>query len=254
MDAVQQALAAAGGDAELRLQCHTRAARLHRDRYASSGDTADLDHAVDAWQEAADLPAQDDPRRPGILAEYGAALVLRGEHQDTAEDVDAAVRLLRLAVDWTPEDDPELAARRRTLGIAHSLRFHARGVLADLYEADWMLGEAARGAADDPALAQDCWLQRGAVVMELAARIGSAALLDQADSHLRNAVQYAEETGQSALTARARQLRGLLLERRGAPGRALPHYRRALDDTDEPELAHELRAAVARLLAGADHA
>ncbi len=246
MDAVHQALAAAGDDEELLLECHTLSARLYRDRFESIGRAADLNRAVDAWQEAADLPAQDDPRRPGVLSEYGATLVRRGEHMGAADDIDAAVRLLRLAVDWTPEDDPELPARRRTLGIAHFLRFRSQEVLADLYEADWILGEAARGAAETE-LAQDCWLQRGAVVMELADRLGSPALLHNADGYLHTAVEYAEETGEGARIARARQLRGLLLERRGAPDRALRLYREALDVTDEPELTAELREAVARL-------
>lgn len=253
MDAVEQALAAAGDDEELRLECHVLAARLHRDRYEDTGHTADLDRAVAAWQQAAALPAEDDPRRPGILTEYGATLVRRGEHRDAADDIDTAVRLLRLAVDWTSEDDPELADRRRTLGIAHYLRFRAQQVLADLYEADWILGEAARGA-DDPELAQDCWLQRGAVVMELADRVDSPPLLQRADDYLRTAVELAKESGEGLRIARARQLRGMLLERRGAPDRALRHYRDALAATDEPELAAELREAVARLESGVGRA
>lgn len=246
MDAVDQALAAAGDDEELCLECHVLSARLHRDRYEAAGNTADLDRAVAAWQRAAALPAEDDPRRPGILTEYGATLVRRGEQRNASDDIDSAVRLLRLAVDWTSEDDPELADRRRTLGIAHYLRFMAQQVLADLYEADWILGEAARGA-EDPGLAQDCWLQRGAVVMELADRLASPALLQRADDHLRTAVEFARESGEGTRIARARQLRGMLLERRGVPDRALHHYREALETTDEPELVAELREAITRL-------
>ena len=244
--AVQEALEAAGDDEELLLECHVRAARLYRDRHAATGRPVDLDHAVRAWQQAAALPAEDDPRWPGILTEYGATLVRRGQHRQAVGDIDTAVRLLRLAVDWTPESDAELADRRRTLGIAHFLRFRAQEVLADLFEADWILGEAARGA-EDPELAQDCWLQRGAVVMELAARMGSPSLLQRADDHLRTAVDLAVETGQDARIARARQLRGMLLERRGAPDRALRHYRLALAVAEEPALADELRAAITRL-------
>ncbi|GHH81831.1 hypothetical protein GCM10018793_40150 [Streptomyces sulfonofaciens] len=253
MDAVEQALAAAGDDEELRFECHVLAARLHRDRFESTGRIADLDRAVTAWREGTALLAMDDPRRPGTLTEYGATLVRRGEQRDAAGDIDQAVRLLRAAVDWTSEDHPELADRRRTLGIAHYLRFRSQEVLADLYEADWILGEAARGA-EDPDLAQDCWLQRGAVTMELADRVGNPALLQRADDHLRHAVEYAQETGDGDRVARARQLRGMLLERQGAPDRALRQYRNALADTVEPGLAQELGEAVARLASEVDRA
>ncbi|GHJ35920.1 tetratricopeptide repeat protein [Streptomyces sp. TS71-3] len=252
MDAVAQALAAAGDDEDLRFDCHVMAARLHRDRYDTTGRGADLDHSVASWQEAVALLATDDPRRPGVLGEYGATLVRRGELRDSADDIDQAVRLLRAAVDWTSDDNPELPDRRRTLGIAHYLRFRSQEVIADLFEADWILGEAARGAKDSPELAHDCWLQRGAVVMELADRLGNIGLLQRADDHVRHAVEIAREAGNGTWVARAQQLRGMLLERQGAPDLALRQYREALTvadtgDVRDVRLTAELRDAVARL-------
>jgi hypothetical protein len=197
-EAVDRALEAAGDDEELCLECRLRAGRLHGDLFAAGHRAVDLDRAVDAWRAAGTLLAPDDPRRPAVLTDYGTALVSRGERRGDAGDVDAAVRLLHRAVCDTSGDDPELAERRRALGIAHYLRFRARRELADLHEAEWNLGEAARGARD-AALAYDCWVQRAAVVVELAVCTGRPALLDQADSHLRRASAAAPpavDTGQ----------------------------------------------------------
>ncbi|MFI6346647.1 SAV_2336 N-terminal domain-related protein [Streptomyces sp. NPDC050560] len=259
LDAVSRALAAAGEEPALLLDCHTWSARLHRDHYEATGHPAELNLAIAAWQEATALLGRDDPGRPGILAEYGGTLndraelhIARGGPEAAAEDAGAAVRALATALDWTPGGDPDLANRRRLLGVAHHLRFRSQEEgLTDLYEADWIFGEAAREAtaADDTALAADCWLQRGTVTMELAARLGSPHLLQRAEAGLRTAAEYAAEAGDTPRLARSRQLRGLLLERRGDTDLALAEYRSALDAA-EPPLDDDIRRAVSRLTTG----
>ncbi|WP_411090598.1 SAV_2336 N-terminal domain-related protein [Streptomyces sp. 049-1] len=247
--ALDRATEAAGSDTELRFECHTRTARVQRDRYERTGDPALLDRAVDAWDTAVRLLPEDDPRLPVVLTDHGTTLHRRGERHDAPQDAHRAVDVLRRAVDETHPDDPELPARRHLLAAAHVGRYRHAHVLSDLYEADWLLGEAVR-AAEEPRFLARCLILRGTVAEYLYDRLGTAGHLDEAVEHYARGAGHAREADAGSLTALALRGRAGARERLGRTRPALADYREALTLTTDAALAGLLRTDIARLTSG----
>ncbi|MEU0245286.1 SAV_2336 N-terminal domain-related protein [Streptomyces sp. NPDC006235] len=246
MHAVEAALEAAGDDKALRFACHERAAHIHRARYDRSGYQLHLDRAIDAWSEAEPLLDEDDPRRPDVLSGFGRALLERASTVDLPGDITRAIDLLRRAVDASFPDDPRLPLRRQHLGTAHFLRFGLHEVLSDLYEAEWLFGEAARGS-DDPGFLGQCWLNRGTAQEFLHSRTGVLARLHQAADCFSQAADHAREAGDDETRSVALQSRGQVHERLGRTGPALADYRRALPLTQDSARRAHLRSRIARM-------
>ncbi|MFF7606949.1 SAV_2336 N-terminal domain-related protein [Streptomyces parvulus] len=247
--ALERAAEAAGDDEELRLECATRTARAHWTRHERTGDPAPLDLAVEAWESAVRLLPEDDPRLPVLLTGHGTALHRRGEQRGAPRDAHRAVDVLRRAVDETHPDDPELPARRHLLAAAHVGRYHRAHVLSDLYEADWLLGEAVR-AAEEPRFSARCLILRGTVAGYLYDRLGTADHLDKAVQHYARGVGHAREADADGLTALALRGRAGARERLGRTRPALADYREALRLTTDVAVAKRLRADIARLGSG----
>ncbi|MFF9278701.1 SAV_2336 N-terminal domain-related protein [Streptomyces griseosporeus] len=244
--AVEQALQAAGDDADLRVRCLVWAASLYRERYQRTADPAQLDRAVDSWEEAAGLVGEDDPDRPVVLSSLGLVLSVRHGVSGAAEDAARSFEYLRQAVDTTPPDDPDLPERRHTLADAYSRRYALTGVLTDLYEADWLLAEAVRGAEDPVFLAQ-CWTSRGTVHRQLYERTEAVAELHRAIDCFTRAVEYGEEADHAEPVAEALLERGRARELQGRPRTARSDYVLALRTTRDPDLAAVLRKRISRL-------
>ncbi|MGW1049656.1 SAV_2336 N-terminal domain-related protein [Streptomyces sp. NPDC002521] len=223
---VDEALRAAGDDKELRFACHAWAAGIHRDRYDRSGDPAQLDRAVDAWSQAGSQLGMDDPRRPETMDELGRALFERFGRAEEPDDLARAVLVLRRAVELSLPDDPRLPMRRRSLADAYSTRYQRTGVLTELYEADWLLGEAVRGS-DDPVLLAECWISRANLMLALYERTEAVTHLHGAIDCFGKAVEYAEEAGDDALMAEALRGRARARERQGRPATARSDYEAA---------------------------
>jgi tetratricopeptide (TPR) repeat protein len=246
MYAVEAALEAAGDDKALRFACHARAAHIYRVRYDRSGDQSQLDRAVAAWSDAEPLLDEDDPRRPEMLSDHGRALLERASIEGRPDDVARAIDLLRRAVDASLPDDPRLPRRRQHLGTAHLLRFGLQEVLSDLYEAEWLFGEAARGS-EDPGFTGQCWLNHGTTQQLLHSRTGVLARLHQAADSFTRAADHAREAGDDETRSVALQSRGQVHERLGRTSPALADYRRALPLTQDSARREHLRARIARL-------
>ncbi|MCT9143854.1 SAV_2336 N-terminal domain-related protein [Streptomyces violarus] len=244
--AVEAALEAAGDDAALRFECHARAANIYRARYDRTGDRLQLDRAVAAWGDATSLLDADDPRRPDLLSDLGLAVLERAGTAATADDATRAVDLLRQAVDESLPDDPRLPRRRQNLGAAHFLRFGLQEVLSDLYEAEWLFGEATRGS-DDAGFLGRCWLNRGSAQEFLHTRTGDLARLHQAADCFSRAAGHARDAGDEELHATALLSRGQVRELLGRTAEALADYRRALPLTQDPGRGDQLRACIDRL-------
>lgn len=219
LQALDQARRYAGPDREAQTVCLLRMAKVLRARYESTRSRSHLDSAVVAWSEALELMDPDDPRRAAAFTELGDALTARARVKKSVDDARGAVRALRRALDETSESDPELARRRYLLGAAHVRRFHAEEVLADLHEAHWILGAAAR-ATDRSAVLARIWLLRAEVLRLLSERTGSPSRLGEAADHALRAAEESRTAGEPLTEARARQLRALLLERTAGPARA----------------------------------
>jgi tetratricopeptide (TPR) repeat protein len=190
--AVDQALAAAGDDDALRFECHAWAARIYRARYDETGSLDQLRRAVEAWTQAEGLLGEDDPRRPTMLTEFGLVLFETARIEGTHGDAGRAVELLRRAIDESPPEDPGLPERLADLGLAYFTRYTFQHVLSDLYEAEWLFGEAVRGS-DDPVFLAQCWIRRGSTLLFLHDRTHSRSRLEQALECYGRAAEYAED-------------------------------------------------------------
>lgn len=249
LHAVEQALQAAGDDPELRFECLVRAGRIHRGRHDRSGSLIQLNRAVEAWEQALQLLGEDDPRRLGVLTDLGLSLQtrfgLRGEPEDIARSVDH----LRQAVDECMPDEPHLPWLRLHLGRAYYRRYLLTSVLTDLYEADWLFAEAARGA-EDPWFLTECQSNRGRVSRQLYERTEAIAHLQKAIEFFNQAVEHAEEADDDELVAEALRRRGQARESQGRPRTAQADYERALRLTNDRERALYLRLRISRLSPG----
>ncbi|MEU6126935.1 hypothetical protein ABZ831_34295, partial [Streptomyces sp. NPDC047123] len=251
--ALEEALEAADGDPGLTLACHVRGADVHWARHLATGLPEHRELAVEGWEKALPLTARDDPSQVVLLARLGTALARRGVEAHSAADTDAAVRHLREAVDATPSLDPGRDERRMHLADAYIARFRVQEVLADLHEAEWLLGAVAR-AVTDPVLAAYCWLRRGQVAEQIFARTDLLEQLREAAEHYRRAAGAATSAGDHSLAAEAHQAHAAALEGLDDPERALVEYRTAArllpeygPDAASYARAEEIRTAIGRL-------
>ncbi|WP_210585812.1 SAV_2336 N-terminal domain-related protein [Streptomyces sp. GESEQ-35] len=200
-EALEQALAAAGDNALLRLECMLRSARLHLRAYGETRVPAERDRAIDAWAGAELLLGEDHPLRASVLTNFGLTLLKRAETEGSVADTHHAIRVLRTAVEES-RDEAYLPVQRMTLGRAHVQRFAFEGVLADLHEADWILGEAIRDS-EDPEVLASCWNTRGEVFRHLGHRTGTPAHLHRAVECFTHVIGLARDLGDDAMAAEA---------------------------------------------------
>ncbi|MEV6173110.1 SAV_2336 N-terminal domain-related protein [Streptomyces sp. NPDC051954] len=200
-EVLESALAAAGDNTLLRLECLLRSARLHLRAYGETRDPAERDRAIDAWAAAELLLGEDHPLRASVLTNFGLTLLKRAETEGSVADTHHAIRVLRTAVEES-RDEAYLPVQRMTLGRAHVQRFGFEGVLADLHEADWILGEAIRDS-EDPEVLASCWNTRGEVFRHLGHRTGTPAHLHRAVECYTHVIDLARDLGDDAMAAEA---------------------------------------------------
>jgi hypothetical protein len=87
-------------------------------RFDISGDTADLDAAVDVQRQALRAVGRDDQDRALQLSNLGTSLTTRFEHTGDTRSLAEALRLLSTSVRTTPPEEPDRAARRGNLARA----------------------------------------------------------------------------------------------------------------------------------------
>ncbi|MEZ0093175.1 SAV_2336 N-terminal domain-related protein [Streptacidiphilus sp. EB129] len=200
--------------------------RLGRLLLANGSHPVDRDRLLTAEQVLTDallLVPLDAPKRAELLASRGRVLL---ELNPAGPGLDEAVKALREAVSATTEQDPELTARRLMFAQALRTRYRTAGRLADLYEAQWSLEQAERGAPE-PAIEARAGLELGDVRWELGRRADSGELLEAASLGYLRAADAAQRAGLPLLAARAHHRRGVVLEVVAGPWRAREAYRRA---------------------------
>lgn len=101
-------------------------------RHLHSNDTADLDAAVDACQQAAELVPAGHPGRPGVLAALGATSIARFMARGDAADMDAAASAYQQAAEATPTGHPHRSRYLAHLSNVLRMRFEATGAEVDL--------------------------------------------------------------------------------------------------------------------------
>ncbi|MFU9033661.1 MULTISPECIES: SAV_2336 N-terminal domain-related protein [Streptomyces] len=224
-----RAIAQALGDPALEADSLRRIAAAQRAVHTRTGAPAALDAAIDALAGALRLTAPDTPVHSSLLAERGAALLLRAR-QEPAEEAgrrlaDEAVHVLREALARVAPQDPDLGSHRLLFGRALRLRHERRPSVADLHEADWVLELAARGAGVPDVVCAEAWIEVGDVQLLLDRRFGSRERHDRAAACYRRAAAAAGRAGSALLAARAHHRRGEVLEVTAGPRSALQAYR-----------------------------
>ncbi|WP_407287897.1 SAV_2336 N-terminal domain-related protein [Streptomyces sp. BP-8] len=222
-------MAHALGDEALEADSLRRTAAAQRAVHTRTGAPAALDSAIAALAAALRLTAPDSPEHSALLAERGAALLLRARLEPSDEPgkrlANEAVHVLREALARVAPQDPDLGSHRLLFGRALRLRYERQPSLADLHEADWILELAARGADVPDAVCAEAWLEVGDVQLLLDRRFDSRERHDRAAACYRRAAAAAGRAGSALLAARAHHRRGEVLEVTAGPRSALHAYR-----------------------------
>ena len=103
-----------------------------RDRYARTGDLADLEAALTAHQQAIQATPPDSPDRPARLNNLGNGLRDRYARTGDLADLEAAITAPQQAIQATPPDSPARPGYLNNLGIGLRDRYIRTGDLADL--------------------------------------------------------------------------------------------------------------------------
>ena len=102
-------------------------------RYVLSGNSQDLDLALDCWEEAVRLAS---PGRLLLCSLNNLATGLRAQYFQSGDrtKLNRAIEVLKEAIEQTEEDSPDLAARLNNLGNALNTRWETVGDSRDLDE------------------------------------------------------------------------------------------------------------------------
>ncbi|MGP8299155.1 SAV_2336 N-terminal domain-related protein [Streptomyces inhibens] len=224
-----RAMARALDDPALEADSLHRTAAAQRAVHTRTGSLTALDDAIAALAAALRLTAPDSPEHSSLLAERGAALLLRARLEPADGPgkrlANEAVHVLREALARVAPQDPDLGNRRLLFGRALRLRYERQPSLADLHEADWILELAARGADVPDAVSAEAWLEVGDVQLLLDRRFDSRERHDRAAACYRRAAAAAGRADSALLAARAHHRRGEVLEVTAGPRSALYAYR-----------------------------
>ncbi|MFG2831196.1 SAV_2336 N-terminal domain-related protein [Streptomyces sp. NPDC048434] len=206
-----------------------RTAAVQRAVHTRTGALTALDAAIAALAAALRLTTPDSPEHSALLAERGAALLLRAR-QEPADGpgkrlANEAVHVLREALGRAGPQDPDLGHHRLLFGRALRLRYERQPSLADLHEADWILELAARGVDVPDAVSAEAWLEVGDIQLLLDRRFDSRERHDRAAACFRRAAAAARRADSPLLAARAHHRRGEVLEVTAGPRSALHAYR-----------------------------
>ncbi|MGW7574254.1 SAV_2336 N-terminal domain-related protein [Streptomyces sp. NPDC054765] len=241
---LERARAMAGelDDRALEADSLRRTAAVQRAVHTRTGSLTALDAAIAALAAALRLTTPDSPEHSSLLAERGAALLLRARQEPADEPgrrlANEAVHVLREALGRAGPQDPDLGNHRLLFGRALRLRYERQPSLADLHEADWILELAARGVDVPDVVSAEAWLEVGDVQLLLDRRFDSRERHDRAAACYRRAAAAARRADSPLLAARAHHRRGEVLEVTAGSRSALHAYResweqwqRAAEDT-----------------------
>jgi protein involved in temperature-dependent protein secretion len=102
-------------------------------RFDQTGAIDDLNHAVEATDEAVKATPSDHPNRAFYLNNLGIWLGTRFRRTGAMDDLNHAVEAIDKAVKATPSDHPYRARYLNNLGICLGMRFEWTKATNDLY-------------------------------------------------------------------------------------------------------------------------
>ena len=166
-----------------------------RVRHELTGELPDIDEAI-AWGRTAVADAGEGTARPAALNNLGVALHTRFEQLKDRADLDAAIESLQAAVDATPAGSPDEPAHRSNLGGALLDRYHSTAEVSDLLAGIEELRRAVDGA-EPRAPQRPTWLNNLALSyrdLDTLTR-GESTALDEAIELMRQAVDESAPDG-----------------------------------------------------------
>jgi len=101
-------------------------------QYLANGKVADLNRAVECWQEARKLTLSTSPDRSSWLNNLGVGLHNRYARSGDLADLEAAITAYQQAIQATPPDSPDRPRYVDNLGTGLHNRYVRSGDLADL--------------------------------------------------------------------------------------------------------------------------
>ncbi len=110
---------------------------------------ADLETAIQQYQEALDNTPNDHPDRAGRLHSLGKGYHGRYQRTEAIADLETAIQRYQEALDNTPDNHPDRAGRLQSLGIGYRNRYHGTGAMADLETAIQRYQEALNNTPHD---------------------------------------------------------------------------------------------------------
>ncbi|MEU4218775.1 CHAT domain-containing protein [Actinoplanes sp. NPDC026623] len=150
-----------------------------RERYARTGDPADLDRAIAVGNEAVGL-ADTHPDLNAVLGNLGNCYLERHDRDGNPADLDRAIELVERSVTLHPDIGYERSGQLGNLCAVLSRRFALTASLDDLGRAIDAGEEAIAGAPPDN-LDQPRWLTNlGGAYLSRHGRLGAATDLDRA--------------------------------------------------------------------------
>ncbi len=111
-------------------------------RFQAAGREADLNRALDLWQQAVATTPADSPNRCNRTNNLGSGLMRRYEHSHHVEDLVNALERFRSALAVAPPEGPTRRNVLYNLGEALLMRYEAQGEIGLLEEAATRFREA----------------------------------------------------------------------------------------------------------------
>ncbi|MEU7040528.1 SAV_2336 N-terminal domain-related protein [Streptomyces varsoviensis] len=217
-------------DTPVQAETLTRTARVHRERYAASGDPGELERAVRLYAGARKALRAGDAAYADVLTDWGETALELARAEPGRAGASAAVRVLREARAEMVHDDPRLNRTLLLLGRALLQRYADEWDVVDLREGEFILSRAAAGA-QDPMRAAAAWYDHGRA-QELLGQPERAAdsYESAADAALlaRDGLSGADRRDAMRMAAGALHRGGEALLDAGLPVAAQRSYQRAL--------------------------
>jgi len=159
---------------DFRLTVLNGSGRTHLRRYWTSGELADLDASLAAWQEALRLIPAGEAQRAGYLNNLGIGFNTRYQQTGDADELQRSIEALEEAVAEVDPASPDYADFLSNLGTGLRIRYECFGNIADLERAlehqDTAVARTPQGSSLRPARLSSRGLARQARYTALGVR------------------------------------------------------------------------------------
>ncbi|KAE9394823.1 TPR-like protein [Gymnopus androsaceus JB14] len=116
--------------------------------FQQSGDTSQIENAVQLWKQAVELIPNGHAKKPALLSNLGSAYESRFGHLGDLSDIGNAIVAIKQAIELTPDGHADKPAQLSNLGGTYLSQFGHLGELSDIENAIVALRQAVELTAD----------------------------------------------------------------------------------------------------------